>query len=411
VAAYCWSVKRGRLTRDLLFDIAAVIVSGLFGMVVVTDPGSRLAHRGTTAVVFIGLSLCLLGRRRWPLTVAWIATAVALVALIMELTAPGSFVHSYHGDSPPSDPQTMPWLPPMAPFAAYSAMGFARSRRAGWIVVTVLLVLAGRPWATSFILATRSVLLVAVPALLGVYVAARRLLLQEATERTERVLREQHLLAERARAGERARLAAEMHDVVTHRVSLMVLQAGALRVTAVDDATRTAAEELRVAGCQALEELRDLVGILGDNTDDGTTVPAGGFAPLIAASASVGVPVELTEDGDPSLASPMIGRTAYRIVQEALTNVRKHAPGAHVQVHLRYRSDGVRLTIRNTASTRAIDGALAATGSGAGLLGLRRRVELIQGTLRAGLDREGGFEVEAMLPAYVATAPHLEPTP
>jgi signal transduction histidine kinase len=404
-------VKRGRLTRDLLSDLGAVILSGLFGMIVVTTPGSLLAHRGTTAVVFIALSLCLLARRHRPLTVAWIAVAAAMVALGVELVAPGSFLHAYRGDYPPSDPRTIPWLAPMTPFAAYSAMGFARNRRAAVIVVAVLLVLAVRPGASSSILVTRSVLLVAVPALLGVYIAARRRLLHETTERAERAVREQHLLAERARADERARLAAEMHDIVTHRVSLMVLQAGALRVTAVDDATRTAAEDLRVAGCQALEELRDLVGILGDNTDDGTAVPTDGFAPLIASSASVGVPVELTEDGDPSLASPMIGRTAYRIVQEALTNVRKHAPGAQVQVHLRYRSDGVRLTVRNTASTRAVDDALAATGSGAGLLGLRRRVELIHGTLRAGVDREGGFEVEAMLPAYVPTAPRLEPAP
>ena len=103
---------------------------------------------------------------------------------------------------------------------------------------------------------------IALGPLLALYFDARRRLVQALTERAERAERERHLLAEQARAEERARLAGEMHDVVTHRVSLMVLQAGALRMTAPDEATRQAAEELRAAGCQALDELRDLVGIL-----------------------------------------------------------------------------------------------------------------------------------------------------
>jgi signal transduction histidine kinase len=101
-----------------------------------------------------------------------------------------------------------------------------------------------------------------VPALLGLYLAARRRLVRELTDRAERAEREQYWLAERARAEERARLAVEMHDVVAHRATLMVLQAGALRMTAPDEATRTAAEALRATGCQALEELRDLLAVL-----------------------------------------------------------------------------------------------------------------------------------------------------
>jgi signal transduction histidine kinase len=176
-----------------------------------------------------------------------------------------------------------------------------------------------------------------------------------------------------------------------------------------------------MTGCQALEELRDLVGVLrdtaagADDTDraDPESVPAPGFAPLIAASRSVDVEVELLEEGDRAQASPLIGRIAYRIVQEALTNVRKHAPGARVRVRVRYRPDGLHLTVRNTATTRAVDTTLTATGSGTGLLGLRRRVELVNGSLRAGPDPEGGFLVEATLPAYVPTsrAAALEPAP
>ncbi|MFD4232234.1 sensor histidine kinase [Streptomyces sp. NPDC058545] len=184
------------------------------------------------------------------------------------------------------------------------------------------------------------------------------------TERAERAERERHLLAEQARTEERARLAGEMHDVVTHRVSLMVLQAGALRITATDEVTRQAAEELRAAGCQALDELRDLVGILRTTPEGDETPSVEGFAALIAESTAVGTPAELIEDGDRTLASPVVGRTAYRIVREALTNVRKHAPGARVTVRVAYDEAQVRLTIRNTPPVTRPSSALVGTGSG-----------------------------------------------
>jgi signal transduction histidine kinase len=184
-----------------------------------------------------------------------------------------------------------------------------------------------------------------------------------------------------------------------------VLQAGALRMTSPDEATRRAAEDLRVTGCQALDELRDLVGILRSHPDGDETPATEGLAALVAESASVGTPAELTEEGDPALASPLVGRTAYRIVREALTNVRKHAPGARVTVHVSYGDSQVRLAVRNTAAPGAADlSGLAGTGSGLGLSGLRQRVELVHGTLRAGPAPDGGFCLEATLPAYVPTA-------
>jgi signal transduction histidine kinase len=225
-----------------------------------------------------------------------------------------------------------------------------------------------------------------------------------------------------------------MHDVVTHRVSLMVLQAGALRMTAPDEATRQAAEELRAAGCQALEELRDLVGILRTAPEEDQAPSTSDFATLIAESTAVGTPAELACEGDPALASPVVGRTAYRIVREALTNVRKHAPGAWVTVRVSYGETQVRLSIRNTppaaqsspslaspapastelastelastelASTAPASTELAGTGSGLGIAGLRQRIELVHGTLRAGCTPDGGFCLEATLPSYVPTA-------
>jgi signal transduction histidine kinase len=227
--------------------------------------------------------------------------------------------------------------------------------------------------------------------------------------RAERAERERLLLAEQARAEERARLAAEMHDAVTHRVSLMVLQAGALRVTAPDEATRQAAEELRAAGCQALDELRDLVGILRAAPEGEEAPSTSDFTALVTESTKVGTPAELVEEGDPALASPVVGRTVYRVVREALTNVRKHAPGARVTVRVSYGEAQVRLTVRNTPAPArpgpaAPGSLLAATGSGLGLAGLRQRIELVHGTLRAGCTPDGGFCVEATLPAYVPTA-------
>jgi signal transduction histidine kinase len=414
-------VKRARPgpRRDAIVDVAAVAVAAALGVAIeLGSPPVLEPLGGVTVAVQVGLALCLLLRRRRPLTVAWIATAAAAAIAIVELVAPGTLV--------PADlPRTaMPWLPAAAPFAAYSVTAYAGTRRVGrvpiaWIPVVALVVIGSHAWDAppDVPWSLQSLIFIAGPALLGMYTAARRRLLQSLVERAERAEREQRLLADQARIDERARLAAEMHDVVTHRVSLMVLRAGALRMSADSEATRFAAEELRATGTQALDELRDLVGILRDSAagaDDGDPAAAAALtladlpAPipdlsaLIAESESVGVSVELVEEGDPGLVSPVVGRTAYRVVQEALTNVRKHAPAANARVHVRHGADGVGLTIRNTAPAGSADPALAAAGSGTGLLGLRQRVELIDGTLQFGPCADGGFQLAATLPAHVS---------
>jgi signal transduction histidine kinase len=189
--------------------------------------------------------------------------------------------------------------------------------------------------------------------------------------------------------------------VVTHRVSLMVLQAGALRVTAGDEATRQAAEDLRAAGCQALEELRDLVGILRAGSDGDRTPAVGVLGDLVAESVAVGIPTELIREGDPALASPVVGRIAYRVLREALTNVRKHAPGARVTVRVVYEEAQLRLAVHNTSPTGGPGTALSRSGSGLGIPQLRQHVELVHGRLRAGPSPDGGFSIEAMLPSSV----------
>ncbi|MBJ3813337.1 two-component sensor histidine kinase, partial [Streptomyces flavofungini] len=335
-------------------------------------------------------------RRVWPLFVLGVATVSAVLMSLSVWLVPGLLVTSVDGSGV--------WVPLAAPFAAYSAVVYSSRPRGAWVLTGVLTVVATRLWELSFAVAASGVLLTAVPALLGMYVAARRGLIVALTERAERAEREQFLLAERARAEERVRLAGEMHDVVTHRVSLMVLQAGALRVVSSDERVRAEAEGLRAAGCQALEELRDLVGVLrspesavglvgGVGDDGGVGVGDWGLSVLVEESRAVGVEVVLSESGDRSVSSPVVARTAYRIVQEALTNVRKHAPGSGVRVEVRYEADRVRLRVRNSAPTAALDRELASSGSGSGLKGLRQRVELVGGTFESGPRPDGGFHI------------------
>jgi signal transduction histidine kinase len=358
------------------------------------------AHPTTLAWVMLGVQAAASGSlvllRRAPLLV--IATLAAFTLAITLLISPAGLLT-------PANPGNI-WAPYAAIMAAYGPILYRTDRRrAAVLAIAVLAFVTARPWQPSLIVITIGILRTMIGPLLALYFDARRRLVRALTERAERAERERNLLAEQARAEERARLAGEMHDVVTHRVSLMVLQAGALQVTATDEKTRQAAEELRAAGCQALEELRDLVGILRTAPEDDEPYSATGLAALVAESTAVGTPAELIEDGDPALASPVVGRTAYRIVREALTNVRKHAPGADVTVRVGYDGARVSLAIRNMAPPDGGGaGALASTGSGLGLAGLQQRVEVVHGTMRAEATRDGGFCLEAELPAYVPTA-------
>ena len=387
--------RRHRLAVD-------VAIAGFFVLLDTVDTlagGSWWpAHPGSLAWAMLGLQAVacasLVVRRRAPVTVVAILAAFTL-ALTLLIWPAGALTPANSGNV---------WAPYATVLAAYGPFFYGRNRRLAFAALAVLVVVIARPWQPSVTVITIAVFRTALGPLLALYFDARRRMVQALRERAERAERERHLLAGQARAEERARLAGEMHDVVTHRVSLMVLQAGALRMTAPDEATRRAAEELRAAGCQALDELRDLVGILRTEPDGDQAPSTPEFAALVAESTAVGTPAELVEEGDRSLASPVVGRTAYRIVREGLTNVRKHAPGARVTVRVSYGESQVRLEIRNTAPPQRPGSGLAGTGSGLGLASLRQRIELVHGTLRAGRAPDGGFCVEATLPAYVPTA-------
>ncbi len=401
--------------REAAFDVALVLGLQLLGRILVAlfprqSPPEAYAWIGgewASDVLMMLLCLGLLVRRRFPLTLMVLTALISAAQVLLIEFGPGPLlVINQLSD---------PWPPGLSAFAIYAAVVYTRGRRR-WLfalnLVSIVTLLSARPWERpeGDTLVT-SVVLTIFPLLLGLYVRARRRLVDALRGRAERAERERELLAEQARAEERARLAAEMHDVVTHRVSLMVLQAGALEVAAADPETRRAAGELRAGGCEALGELRDLVGVLRSGREGPAeeppipTVAVPDLSELLQQSEAVGVPVDFAVEGDPALVTGAVARTAYRVVQEALTNVHKHAYGADVAVRIVYGGDRVRLSVRNSAPARLSEAAaeLAASGSGAGLLGLQQRVELVGGEFHAGPVATGGFEVDAVLPAYVPT--------
>ena len=387
--------RRNRRALDVLLAACFVLLDTVSTLAGTSWWPAHPSPLAWTMLAVQGLAdAALVFRRQAPMLVIAILAGFTLV--ISLLISPAGLITPEHA--------TNVWAPYGTVLAAYGPFYYRRDRRAAFAAVGTLTLIVARVWEPSASVITTGVLRTAVGPLLALYFTARHEVLQGLRDRAERAEQQRHLLAEQARAEERARLAGEMHDVVTHRVSLMVLQAGALSITAKDEATRQAAEELRAAGCQALDELRDLVGILRTEPDSDQAPSTPGLAALIAESTAVGTPAELVEDGDPGLASPVVGRTAYRIVREALTNARKHAPGAPVLVQIGYRESQVTVVVSNGPATRSAGRELSATGSGFGLTSLRQRIELIHGTLRAGPTPDGGFRLEVVLPAYVPTA-------
>ncbi|GLX10817.1 histidine kinase [Microbispora sp. NBRC 16548] len=237
--------------------------------------------------------------------------------------------------------------------------------------------------------------LVGLPLVAGLWSRARRQVLDAMREQAEQLLREQVLRAEQVRAQERARIAREMHDVVAHRVSLMVLHAGALEVGAPDERTAQAAALISDVGREALHNLREVLGVL--RSPDASRDPQPTLADLdrlLEQSRALGLVVNRRDEGPARPLGHSAERTAYRVVQEALTNVHKHAHGAETDVVVRYLPAELEVLIRN-ATSPAGEGF---PGSGWGLVGLRERVELLGGTLEAG-PHGGGFQVLARIPA------------
>ena len=236
----------------------------------------------------------------------------------------------------------------------------------------------------------------------GVVLRTRR---QARDERARRTQTEQQLRLEQARHAERTRIAREMHDVLAHRISLLSLHAGALefRPDAPPDEVARAAGVIRASAHQALEDLRAVIGVLRDGTDGQTPAPPqptlAALPGLLEESRAAGMVLHAEVRVTELAAVPdVIGRHALRIIQEALTNARKHAPTAAVDVLLEGApGQGLTIEVRNAAPVLAA-GRTAIPGSGTGLVGLGERAALSGGRLEHGRDQDGDFRLRAWLP-------------
>jgi signal transduction histidine kinase len=232
---------------------------------------------------------------------------------------------------------------------------------------------------------------------------------------------EQELRSRWAVAEERGRIARELHDVVAHSVSVMVVQAGAARRTlaASPDMAAAALGQIESTGRQALVEMRRLLGLLraGERTDAAALAPQPGLEhleSLAAAAREAGLPVEVRVEGEPRPLPAGVDLSAYRIVQEALTNVVRHAGPARATVRVCYGREALEIQVTDDGPGAAGDGGglVVVTigpdgvlevpgrgnGDGHGLIGMRERVAMFGGTLEAGARPEGGYRVAARLP-------------
>lgn len=242
----------------------------------------------------------------------------------------------------------------------------------------------------------------AVPLALGREVFQRRQTVERLEERAERAERERAEEAAKAVAEERARIARELHDVVAHQMTVMTLQAEGARRIAKDSDARVldALDTIRSAGHEALLEMRRMVGLLRTDAADVDLAPQPGvdlLDDLIAHMEEAGLAVAIGRDGTPRALAPGVDVNVYRIVQESLTNVLRHGgPGATAKVTLTYRPDKIEVEVVDTG--RGAASSLNGDGGGHGLVGMRERVALLDGQLRAGPRPGGGFEVHAMIP-------------
>ncbi|MFE9244090.1 sensor histidine kinase [Nocardiopsis sp. NPDC006938] len=244
---------------------------------------------------------------------------------------------------------------------------------------------------------------------LGLYVGTRRELVDGLRERAERLDRERHLLAERAVSAERNRIAREMHDVVAHRVSLIVLHAGGLEVSTSDPRALETAGLIRGTGRQALGELRDILGVLREHPSG--PAPArprpqptlAGVPELLDEWREAGMSVELRDGLTGADDLPLaVQRAAFQVVKEGVTNAAKHAAGADVTVTLRLGAG--RLTVE-VANAEPPSDLVPPPTSGYGLSGLRERVDELEGRLTSEETADGGWRLSAELPAAVDAEP------
>jgi signal transduction histidine kinase len=338
-------------------------------------------HRAVTAVASAFTTSSVAVRRRWPLQVG---VAVGWV-LSLELAAWG-------------DPQII--AASVAYFCALYGLTAWTSRREFVLGVGFLLIPLPLDVFAPHGPGTGSVLFTAVTLTVMLLIRA---VLDDRERRVQFAERERDLTAREAIVSERARIARELHDVVAHSVSVMVVQAQAgPRLLTDPEQARGAFSSIEATGREALVELRRLLGVLRSAGDHAATAPQPGLESLdtlLGQIRDTGLRVDLRVEGDPVALPAGVDLSAYRIVQEALTNTLKHAGRAEAEVIVRYYADFVELEILDNGVGPQAD----SNGSGHGIAGMRERVALYGGSLETGSRNGHGFAIRARLP--LATTP------
>ncbi|MEU6150476.1 histidine kinase [Actinosynnema sp. NPDC047251] len=259
----------------------------------------------------------------------------------------------------------------------------------------------------SFVMLTVYGMVVALPFLVGRYVAQRNALVAALHDREETMVRERKVVSRQVRLRERNRIAQDMHDSLGHRLSLISVHAGALSLDPdLGDRHRDAVQVLRSAALTAMEELRGVIGVLRRDEPDEDQVrrTVDAVDELVEGARRAGVRVSLVRGGQPRPLPAKVSHAAYRIAQEGLTNASKHASGASVQVTVKYEPDALVVEVRNNPPR-----VKAPKGAGFGLIGLGERVRLAGGMLHVGELPAGGFRIAAVLPYEDTAAAGDEP--
>ena len=369
-----------------LSTVFAVVIGGLLWLSVAQD---QWQSARTLFWVDLALGVASLAamqfRRRWPLAV----TVLTVAATAVSVSAIGPWIVCQVSLSARRRWREILPTAALSVLAGQASLAVQPNRTMSWYVNLLFCVLAA-----------------GVVVAIGLYLGARRDLIASLHDRAERAEREQALQISTARAGERTRIAREMHDVLAHRMSLVAVHAGALayRTDLSAAETRETAAIIQANSQRALADLREILGLLRD-TERGIDVTYHRPQPTLADLDSLldderaaGAHVTMRSDLEDLDALPeSIGRSAFRIVQEGLTNARKHAPHALVTVELTgHPGNGLDLSVRNPVR---VGGELnGKDGAGFGLVGLAERAAASHGRIEHGLTRNGDFVLRAWLP-------------
>ncbi|MEU3477619.1 sensor histidine kinase [Streptomyces sp. NPDC033754] len=381
--------------RERLFDLGLWLLLCV-PVLLRSDPNDG----GSWAQVAVGIVVlggCVAVSRRWPLAPIAVTVAASLPATLELFTPSYSLAliaFGYLAGRRQEHTRGALWL-----FGAVAAAGLLLTR----ITATSL-----GQW---FTLLLALALAIVAPWLIGRYVRQYDRLVHSGWELADRMEREQAAVADRERLRERSRIAGDMHDSLGHDLALIAVRAGALEVDpALGPEQQHAAGELRRAAADATARLRDVIGVLRQPDEDPAPTAPGGepVEELVARARASGLAVTLTVTGTGREPDGMAGWALHRVVQEALTNAAKHAPGGGVDV--RVDAGAERVTV-DVVSGPGTTGSPLASG-GTGLVGLDERVRLAGGVLSHGPAPDGGFAVRATLPRRTpAGAPTATPSP